>query len=189
MGLTGLQIHGLRTPGEEIAFTGRPKIKSQSQIIKYSGKIFRLPHWPKFSDFFDLCLHWVSVVRGFKYWTSYLYIALICPSSPRIKIFNPFLFLKKLCNSFDFVLALGGVRLFHFGAYDQKRNFSEIFDFRFNRVGLLACRLLWSEQYTLESKWSILSFLKKTLKEFLFCVSTGWCSPFSLRRLWPKAKL
>ena len=103
---------------------------------------FCLPDLPKFSDFFDLCLHWVSVVRGFKYWTSYLYIALICLSSPRIKIFNPFLFLKKLCNSFDFVLALGGVRLFHFGAYDQKRNFSEIFDFRFNRVGLLACRLL-----------------------------------------------
>ena len=23
-----------------------------------------LPHWPKFSDFFDLCLHWVSVVRA-----------------------------------------------------------------------------------------------------------------------------
>ena len=23
-----------------------------------------LPHGPKFLDFFDLCLHWVSVVRG-----------------------------------------------------------------------------------------------------------------------------
>ena len=24
-----------------------------------------LPHQPDFSDIFDLCLHWVSVVRGF----------------------------------------------------------------------------------------------------------------------------
>ena len=30
----------------------------------YSRSIFCLPHWPKFSDIFDLCLHWVSVVRG-----------------------------------------------------------------------------------------------------------------------------
>ena len=28
--------------------------------------IFCLPHRPKFSDFFDLCPHWVSVVRGGK---------------------------------------------------------------------------------------------------------------------------
>ena len=51
--------HGLRTPGEEISFTAQPKIKSQSQILS----IFCLPHWPKLSDFSDLCLHWVSVVR------------------------------------------------------------------------------------------------------------------------------
>ena len=47
-------MHGLRTPGEEIAFTARPKINSHSQIFR-----------PKFSDFFDLWLHWVSVVRAF----------------------------------------------------------------------------------------------------------------------------
>ena len=58
-----IQEHGLRTPGEEIAFTARPKIQSQSQIFRYGGSIFYLPHWPKFSDIFDLCLHWMSVVR------------------------------------------------------------------------------------------------------------------------------
>ena len=31
----------------------------------YNGRsIFCLPHRPKISDFFDVCLHWVSVVRG-----------------------------------------------------------------------------------------------------------------------------
>ena len=57
--------HGLRTPREEIAFTARPKIQSQSQIFRYGGSIFCLPHRPNFSDIFDLCFHWVSVVRGF----------------------------------------------------------------------------------------------------------------------------
>ena len=56
--------HGLRTPREEIAFTARPKIHSHSQIIKYGQSIRCLPHWPNFSDIFDLCLHWVSVVRA-----------------------------------------------------------------------------------------------------------------------------
>ena len=56
--------HGLRTPREEIAFTARPKIHSHSQIFRYGGSIFCLPHRPNFSDIFDLCLHWVSVVRG-----------------------------------------------------------------------------------------------------------------------------
>ena len=56
--------HGLRTPREEIAFTARPKIHSHSQIYRYGGSIFCLPHRPNFSDIFDLCLHWVSVVRG-----------------------------------------------------------------------------------------------------------------------------
>ena len=55
--------HGLRTPREEIAFTARPKIPSHSQIFRYGQRIFCLPHWPNFSDIFDLCLHWVSVVR------------------------------------------------------------------------------------------------------------------------------
>ena len=57
-------LHGLRTPREEIAFTARPKIQFQSQIFMYSRSIFCLPHRPNFSDIFDLCLHWVSVVRG-----------------------------------------------------------------------------------------------------------------------------
>ena len=48
--------HGLRTLREDIAFTARPKIQCQSQSI------FCLPQRPIFSDFFDLCLHWVSVV-------------------------------------------------------------------------------------------------------------------------------
>ena len=57
--------HGLRTPSEEIAFTAQPKIKSQSQIFRYGRSKFCLPQRPKFSDFFDLCLHWVSVVRDY----------------------------------------------------------------------------------------------------------------------------
>ena len=60
-------LHGLRTPSEEIALTARPKIHFHSQIFMYGRSIFCLPHRPKFSDFFDLCLHWVSVVRGFLY--------------------------------------------------------------------------------------------------------------------------
>ena len=59
--------HGLRTPREEIAFTARPKIHSHSQMFRYSRSIFCLPHRPNFSDIFDLCLHWVSVVRGHIY--------------------------------------------------------------------------------------------------------------------------
>ena len=59
--------HGLRTPREEIVFTARPKIQSQSQIFRYGGSIFCLPHRPNFLDIFDLCLHWVSVVRAFEY--------------------------------------------------------------------------------------------------------------------------
>ena len=55
--------HGLRTPREEIAFTARPKIQSQSQIFRYGRSLFCLPHRPNFSDIFDLCLHWASVVR------------------------------------------------------------------------------------------------------------------------------
>ena len=47
-----------------IAFTAQPKIQSQSQIFRYGRSIFCLPHQPNFSDIFDLCLHWLSVVRG-----------------------------------------------------------------------------------------------------------------------------
>ena len=57
--------HGLRTLREETAFTARPEIQSQSQIFRFGRSIFCLPHRPNFSDIFDLCLHWVSVVRGF----------------------------------------------------------------------------------------------------------------------------
>ena len=53
--------HRLRTPGEEKAFTARPKIHSHSQIFRYG--IFCLPLRPNFSDIFDLCLHCLSVVR------------------------------------------------------------------------------------------------------------------------------
>ena len=56
--------HGLGMPREEIAFTARPKIQSQSQIFGYGLSIFCLPHRPNFSAIFDLCLHWVSVVRA-----------------------------------------------------------------------------------------------------------------------------
>ena len=58
-------LHGLRTPREEIAFTARPKIQSQSQISRYGGSIFCLPHRPNFSDVFDLCHYWLSVVRAY----------------------------------------------------------------------------------------------------------------------------
>ena len=57
-------IDGLRTPKEEIAFTAQSKIQSQSQIFRYGQSLFCLPHWPTFSDIFDLCLHWMSVVCG-----------------------------------------------------------------------------------------------------------------------------
>ena len=60
-------FHGLRTPGEEIAFTARPKIHSYSQIFRYGRSTFCLPHRHKFSYFFELCLHWVSVVRALDY--------------------------------------------------------------------------------------------------------------------------
>ena len=55
-------IHGLRMPREKIVFTARPKIRSHSQIFRYGRSIFCLPHRPNFSDIFDLCLHWVSLV-------------------------------------------------------------------------------------------------------------------------------
>ena len=39
------------------------KSNPQSQIFRYGRSIFCLPHRPKISYFFDLCFHWVSVVR------------------------------------------------------------------------------------------------------------------------------
>ena len=50
-------------PGEEIAFTAWPIIKSQSQIYRYGRSIFCLPHRHKISDFFDVCLQEFSLVR------------------------------------------------------------------------------------------------------------------------------
>ena len=81
------------TPREEIAFTARPKIRSQSQILRYGRSIFCLPHGPNFSDIFDLCLHWVSVVRGSNPVTvkkalvlkKYLRILLTSATSRRVK--------------------------------------------------------------------------------------------------------
>ena len=62
--------HGLRTPRGEIVFTALPKIHSHSQIFRYASSIFCLPHRPNFSDIFDLCLHWVSVVRALDHTTA-----------------------------------------------------------------------------------------------------------------------
>ena len=72
-------VNGLRTPGEAIALDARPKIKSQSQIYRYGRSIFCLSHRPKISGLFDLCRHWVSVVRDFyhqtyQYFNGYMYI-------------------------------------------------------------------------------------------------------------------
>ena len=67
--LVDVFYHGLRMPSEEITFTAWPKIKSQSQIYSYSRSIFYLPHWPKISGFFDLCVYWVSRVHVFHYST------------------------------------------------------------------------------------------------------------------------
>ena len=61
-----IHIHGLRTPNEEIAFTAR-QIKFKSQIFRYGLNISCLPKRPKISDFFNLCLYWVSVVRDHIY--------------------------------------------------------------------------------------------------------------------------
>ena len=55
--------HGLWTPREIIAFTARLIIQFQFQIFRYSQSIFCWPHWPNFSDIFDLCPHWVSAVH------------------------------------------------------------------------------------------------------------------------------
>ena len=43
-------IHGLRTPGEKIAFTAWLKIRSQSWILRYSQNIFCLPQGLKFTE-------------------------------------------------------------------------------------------------------------------------------------------
>ena len=93
-------------PVRKFTFDARPKINSQSQIFRYGRSIFCLSHRPKFSDFFDLCLHWVSVVRGFRsinlagqvdLLTSkkiLMGVAILegdrtCPRAPRVKCYYP----------------------------------------------------------------------------------------------------
>ena len=71
--------HRLQMPWDEVVFTKWRKIHSHSQIFRYGRSIFCLPHWPKLSYFFDLCLHFTSVVRGLSlswgeiqwYWNNY----------------------------------------------------------------------------------------------------------------------
>ena len=75
-----------RTRSEEITFTARPKINSHFQIFRYGRSIFCLPHRPKFSDFFDLCLHWVSVVRDQSHRNASLFQLRFLPG--RCPIFN-----------------------------------------------------------------------------------------------------
>ena len=104
-------VHGLRTPREEIAFTAWPKIHSHSQIFRYGGSIFCLPHRPIFSDILDLCLHWVSVVRGLRFnlwylknWKSYRR-GTVCNSSELIlPIFITMLFTQP-CSSLNVVVS------------------------------------------------------------------------------------
>ena len=61
---TSGQNHRLQTPGEGMSLTTWPKNQSHSQIFRYSQSIFCLLHRPNYLDFFELCLHWVSVVCG-----------------------------------------------------------------------------------------------------------------------------
>ena len=56
--------HRLQTPVKEIPFNEQLKINSHPQIFRYVQRIFCLPHWPKFSDFFDLRLQWVFVLHA-----------------------------------------------------------------------------------------------------------------------------
>ena len=90
------QTHGLRTLRQKIAFTARPKIQPQSQIFRYGRSISYLPHRPKFSDFFDLCLHWESVVRGFTHTRS----ELLCTIHERNLLFLASIFFSYLLTVF-----------------------------------------------------------------------------------------
>ena len=53
--------------------TKRPSLHSQKlnpnpKFLGTAKAYFCLPHRPNLSDFFDLCRHWLSVVRGYSYW-------------------------------------------------------------------------------------------------------------------------
>ena len=41
------------------------KFNPNPKFLSTAEAYFCLPHRPNFSDIFDLCLHWVSVVRDF----------------------------------------------------------------------------------------------------------------------------
>jgi hypothetical protein len=90
-----------------MAFTARPKIQSQSQIFRYSGSIFCLPYRPNFSDIFDLCLHWVSVVRG----DTYENIKKLVFVPGQGKLLGDMSFTKKKLLRINLVLWGGGARL------------------------------------------------------------------------------
>ena len=100
--------HGLRTPGEEIAFTARPKIKSQSQCYRYGRSIFQLSHRPKVSDFFDLLM---PSLGDHSPWLWALYRK--CQSGSQLlkkwsssSIFVNFAVLFQLYYPFDFLVSL-----------------------------------------------------------------------------------
>ena len=90
--------HRLRMPSEEIAFTARPKIKSQSQIYRYGQSIFYLPHRPKISGFFDLCLHWVVLATPAR--THYFYCNVRNSSMSRLAAHFQF-FRRLMKGKFD----------------------------------------------------------------------------------------
>ena len=71
-----MRIHIFEKPGSEICtyttdarWRNRLHCMAENQlplpnVYVYSQSISYLPHLPKFSDFFDLCLHWMSVLRS-----------------------------------------------------------------------------------------------------------------------------
>ena len=121
--------HGLRTTREEIAFTARPKIHSHSQVFRYGRSIFCLPHQPNFSDIFDFCLHWVSVVRDWSWYisrcgthTNFFSSWWSLRSETHINFFKLMIFKKKMhfnmMISFLGTTSLGHIRyLFIFAPY------------------------------------------------------------------------
>ena len=89
--------HGLRMPTEEIAFTAWPKIHSHSQIFWYGRSICCLPHRTNFSDIFELCLHWVSLVCGWKGMIILLLFGIWCSFSWHINLIK--IILVKFANA------------------------------------------------------------------------------------------
>ena len=78
---------------------------SHSQIFRYGRSIFCLPDLPEFSDFFDLCLHRVSVVRAAQHHNFFSGIGdfdvfLLKQSTPLL--ICTWFFLKSLIYELDF---------------------------------------------------------------------------------------